>query len=70
MELSATYAHEFGQARSAFIYAGLPGEPAFGPPAFMHRPATMDEPGGADHPPLARLDPHHVRRDHGGLGAG
>jgi hypothetical protein len=23
--------------RSAFVYAGLPGEPALGPPAFMHR---------------------------------
>ena len=44
MELAATYAHEFAQARSAFLYAGLPGEPAFGPPAFMHRPATMMSP--------------------------
>ena len=27
-----------------FLYGGLPGEPAFGPPAFMHREAIMDSP--------------------------
>jgi hypothetical protein len=44
MELSATWAHEFGSGVSGFLYAGLPGEPALGPPAFMHRPATMTSP--------------------------
>ena len=44
MELSATWGHQFGPGRSGFVYAGLPGEPAFGPPAFMHRPATMMSP--------------------------
>ncbi len=44
MELSATWAHEFAPGRSGFVYAGLPGEPAFGPPAFMHRPAAMNSP--------------------------
>ena len=29
---------------SVFLYAGLPGEPAFGPPAFMHREAIIDSP--------------------------
>jgi hypothetical protein len=29
---------------SVFIYGGLPGEPAFGPPAFMHRMSAMDSP--------------------------
>ena len=29
---------------SIFLYGGLPGEPAFGPPAFMHREAIMDSP--------------------------
>ena len=29
---------------SVFLYGGLPGEPAFGPPAFMHREAIMDSP--------------------------
>ena len=44
MELSASYAWQLGTGRSAFVYAGLPGEPAFGPPAFMHRPAVMASP--------------------------
>ena len=44
MELSASFAWQLGSARSLFVYAGLPGEPAFGPPAFMHRPATMTSP--------------------------
>ena len=44
MELSATYAHHVGKSGNAFLYAGLPGEPAFGPPAFMHRPAAMTSP--------------------------
>jgi hypothetical protein len=37
MELSASYSVKLGERSSAFLYAGLPGEPAFGPPAFMHR---------------------------------
>ncbi|MDB5452903.1 MAG: hypothetical protein JWO33_1481, partial [Caulobacteraceae bacterium] len=37
MELSASYSHRLSDADSLFLYAGLPGEPAFGPPAFMHR---------------------------------
>lgn len=44
MELSASYAHRLGPDSSVFIYGGLPGEPAFGPPAFMHRMAAMDSP--------------------------
>ena len=44
MELAATYSHAFGSGRSVFIYAGLPGEPALGPPAFMHRESGMDDP--------------------------
>ncbi|WP_395644460.1 hypothetical protein [Terricaulis sp.] len=44
MELSASYAHRLGPQDSVFIYGGLPGEPAFGPPAFMHRLAAMDSP--------------------------
>ena len=44
MELSATWSHKFDENRSGFVYAGLPGEPAFGPPAFMHRPAAMMSP--------------------------
>jgi len=44
MELSASYSRKLGGDGSVFIYAGLPGEPAFGPPAFMHRPSVMDSP--------------------------
>jgi hypothetical protein len=36
MELAATYSVS-DATRSAFVYLGLPGEPALGPPAFMHR---------------------------------
>ena len=44
MELSASYSHRFGARPALFVYAGLPGEPAFGPPAFMHRMSIMDSP--------------------------
>ena len=44
MELSGTYAWRLDDDRSAFLYAALPGEPAFGPPAFMHRMSTMASP--------------------------
>src|SRR5690606_36616501 len=44
MELSATYSHRIGDDASVFVYGGLPGEPAFGPPAFMHRLSIMDSP--------------------------
>jgi hypothetical protein len=44
MELSASYSVPLGPDASAFLYAGLPGEPAFGPPAFMHRMAIADSP--------------------------
>jgi hypothetical protein len=44
MELAASYSLPLGQGRSVFVYGGLPGEPAFGPPAFMHRPAAINSP--------------------------
>lgn len=44
MELSASYSRRIGEKGSAFVYVGLPGEPAFGPPAFMHRLSIMDSP--------------------------
>ena len=49
--------------------AALPGEPAFGPPAFMHRMSTMDLPGSADHAPLVQFHPYHFRRADGGSDA-
>ena len=44
MELSASASHNIGARSSLFVYAGLPGAPAFGPPAFMHREAILDSP--------------------------
>lgn len=42
MELSATYSRKFDAGDSGFLYFGYPGEPALGPPAFMHRASGMD----------------------------
>ena len=44
MELAGSASQDIGRGSSVFIYAGLPGEPAFGPPAFMHRESIMDSP--------------------------
>jgi hypothetical protein len=44
MELSASISQNIGSKSSVFLYGGLPGEPAFGPPAFMHRESIMDSP--------------------------
>ena len=44
MELSGSYSYKFSDTNSAFVYFGLPGEPALGPPAFMHRFSGMDIP--------------------------
>jgi hypothetical protein len=44
MELSASASQNIGSKSSVFVYAGLPGEPAFGPPSFMHREAISDSP--------------------------
>jgi hypothetical protein len=43
-ELSASYSLRLSGNSSLFVYAGLPGAPAFGPPAFMHRMSAMDSP--------------------------
>lgn len=44
MELALTYSRPLGDAASIFFYGGLSGEPAIGPPAFMHRFSGMDFP--------------------------
>ena len=44
MELAATYGRNISDTASVFLYAGLPGEPALGPPAFMHRTSAVDSP--------------------------
>jgi hypothetical protein len=43
-ELSVSYSQKFGADWSAYLYVGYPGEPALGPPAFMHRLSAMDNP--------------------------
>ena len=44
MELSASYGVRLSDKASLFLYGGLPGEPAFGPPAFLHRMSALDSP--------------------------
>jgi len=44
MELAAWYSRRLSEQSSVFVYAGLPGEPALGPPAFMHRFSGEDNP--------------------------
>ena len=58
MELSASYAWTLSGDASLFVYAGLPGEPALGPPTYMHRASAMDDPEA----PLGHhwLDATHV----------
>jgi hypothetical protein len=58
MELAASYSIPVGTDGSVFLYLGLPGEPALGPPAFMHRFSGLDNPEA----PLAHhwLDSTHI----------
>ncbi len=44
MELAGSYSHKLSPTSSVFVYAGLPGEPALGPAAFMHRTSGVDIP--------------------------
>jgi hypothetical protein len=57
MELAAIYSHPLGARTSAFAYLGSPGEPAIGPPAFMHR-------GSAAEIPVAPLSHHWLDATH------
>jgi hypothetical protein len=43
-ELSLSLSQKLDYDFSAYVYFGYPGEPALGPPAFMHRPSAMDDP--------------------------
>lgn len=42
MEMALTYSVPLSEKSSFFIYGGLPGEPALGPAAFMHRASGVD----------------------------
>jgi hypothetical protein len=58
MELAAVYGQPIGEKDSIFLYVGYPGEPALGPPTFMHRFSGMDDPAA----PIAHhwLDATHI----------
>jgi hypothetical protein len=58
MELAGTYSVPLGDTSSVFGYVGYPGEPALGPPTFMHRFSGMDDPAA----PISHhwLDSTHI----------
>ncbi|MBV9851485.1 MAG: FixH family protein, partial [Armatimonadetes bacterium] len=41
-ELAVSYSRLIGSGRSAYAYVGYPGEPALGPPTYMHRLLAYD----------------------------
>jgi hypothetical protein len=43
-ELSLSYSYSFTKDIDAYGYVGYPGEPALGPPTFMHRSSAMSNP--------------------------
>lgn len=43
-ELAITYSYKFNDKRSLYLYAGYPGEPALGPPMYLHRTSGMNNP--------------------------
>ena len=43
-ELSVSFSQKFAHDLSGYFYFGYPGEPALGPPTFMHRLSAMDNP--------------------------
>jgi hypothetical protein len=58
MEASSSYSLDLSAHRAVFVYAALAGEPALGPPAFMHRFSGEDNPEA----PLSHhwLDSTHI----------
>jgi hypothetical protein len=57
MELALTYSLALPEDRSLFLYLAPAGEPALGPPAFMHRPSGIDN-------PLAPISHHWLDSTH------
>ena len=41
-ELAVSYSHMLGGGKSTYLYLGYPGEPALGPPTYMHRLLAYD----------------------------
>jgi hypothetical protein len=66
MELASSLSYPLGEDVSAYAYFGLPGEPALGPPVYMHRFSAMDNPEA----PLTHhwLDSTHVTFGVGTIG--
>ncbi|MFA5275655.1 MAG: hypothetical protein WC417_02040 [Candidatus Omnitrophota bacterium] len=66
MELAVTYSKPVSEEGSVFAYFGLPGEPALGAPAFMHRFSGLDIPNA----PITHhwLDSTHITYGVGTLG--
>jgi len=58
VEAAATYSLNLSAQSAVFAYAGIAGEPALGPPAFMHRFSGLDNPEA----PLSHhwLDSTHI----------
>ena len=58
MELAGIYSAPIAADTSVFVYFGYPGEPALGPPNFMHRFSAMEDPEA----PIAHhwLDATHI----------
>ena len=58
MELAASYSKSLSAVSSVFLYGGPVGEPALGPPAYMHRASSEDNPDA----PLTHhwLDATHI----------
>jgi len=57
MEAAGSYSVELARDSAAFVYGGIAGEPALGPPAFMHRASGMED-------PLAPLSHHWLDSTH------
>lgn len=66
MELGVLYVHSVTAHQRVFAYAGLPGEPALGPVAFMHRGSI----GGNPDAPLGHHFQDATHITHGVLTAG
>lgn len=66
MELAAVYTYRFTKENSLFVYFGYPGEPALGPPAYIHRFSAFFNPEA----PITHhwLDSTHIEYGVGTIG--
>jgi len=66
MELAAMYTLPLGERSALQFYSAAVGEPALGPPAFMHRPSASENPA----PPLGHHGQDSTHITHGVMTAG